>query len=95
MDELMLQNESTAPEESKESELLFIESDERKKSRSDDVMLTQGILCLVLTLAVFSLSFINEDFRDKLLLIYSERMQSETEPFLQKLIATAENWFRR
>lgn len=95
MDELMNQDENNAPAESADTELLFIESDERKKNRSDDVMLTQGIFCAVLALAVFSIGFINEDFQKELLSFYHERIHGETEPFLQKLISAAEEWFRR
>ena len=91
----MTQETTTAPEENAASEPLYITGDDRKKNRSDDVMLTQGILCVILALAVFGLKFINQEFQAELLELYEERLLAEPEQFLVKIITAAENWFRK
>ncbi|MBQ8514758.1 MAG: hypothetical protein IJ496_05115 [Ruminococcus sp.] len=76
---------------------VYVHDSERheKKHRSDDVMLTQCIFCLVLVLAVFGLSWIHAGFQEKLLTLYEQKVSAPPEPFLARLIEAAEQWLRR
>ena len=66
-----------------------------KKGRSDDVMMTQCIFCIILVLSMFALHWISSDFQKELLILYKEKVIAPAEPFLANVIETAEQWFRK
>lgn len=98
MDEIMINNmQESVPDNSAEcnAEKIYIGDEPKASGKSDDVMMTQGILCIILVLALVVLRFINGDFLDELLSIYAERTSSPPEDFLADIIISAEQWFRK
>ncbi|MGN0584420.1 MAG: hypothetical protein ACI4JD_03090 [Ruminococcus sp.] len=67
----------------------------RMKGKSDDIMLTQCILCLILALSVFLLKYINEDFQTGFISLYKQRTEASAEPFIMKITEIIEAWFKR
>ncbi len=98
MDELMINDvPESVPDNSAECsvEKIYIGEEPKASGKSDDVMMTQGILCIILVLALVVLRFINGDFLNELLSIYAERTSSPPESFLADIIRSAEQWFRK
>ncbi|MBQ8687450.1 MAG: hypothetical protein IJ512_02725 [Ruminococcus sp.] len=67
----------------------------RTKNRSDDVMMTQCIFCMILVLSIFGLHWISADFQEALLALYEEKVSAPAEPFLAHITEAAEQWFKR
>ena len=98
MDELMINGvHESIPDTPADSctEKIYIGEERKASGKSDDVMMTQGILCIILVLALVVLRFINSDFLEKLLSIYNERISSPPEGVLADMIESAEQWFRK
>ena len=98
MDEIMInETQECMPDYTAESgaERIYIAEDERASARSDDVMMTQGILCIILLLALVVLKFINSDFLSDLLAMYNEKISLPPEGVLADMIESAEQWFRK
>ena len=96
MDEIMINDmQESIPDNSAESgvEKIYIGDEPKVSGKSDDVMMTQGILCIILVLSLVVLRFINGDFLDELLSMYRERTASPPESFLAEIIETVEKWF--
>lgn len=97
--EVLKKEEAPGPEEliPVSGEDIYVRDSEHreKKHRSDDVMLTQCIFCLVLVLSVFGLSWIHAGFQEELLTLYEQKVSAPPEPFLARLIEAAEQWFHR
>lgn len=78
------------------NELIYIDKKRRGrvKGKSDDIMLTQCILCLILALSVFLLKYIDEDFQTEFLSLYKQRTEAPAEPFIMKITEIIEEWFK-
>ncbi len=63
-----------------------------EKHRSDDVMLTQCIFCIVLVLSVLGLHWVSRDFQEGLLTLYQEKISAPAEPFLARIMEAVEQW---
>lgn len=78
-------------------DMIYIdENHSRKKdSKGDDVMLTQFILCLLIVLSVFLLKFINGEFQQELLSMYSDKTNVSAEPFIADILSAVEAFFKK
>lgn len=78
-------------------DMIYIdENHSRKKdSKGDDVMLMQFILCLLIVLSVFLLKFINGEFQQELLSMYSDKINAPAEPFIADILKAAEAFFKK
>ncbi len=85
------------PPENSAAEPLYIDRRERRRTstRSDDIMMTQCIFCLILALSVFALHWVSPPFQTQLLALYKQQTALPPPPFLQDIITSAEAWFRR
>lgn len=78
-------------------DMIYIDENHARKKdgKSDDVMLTQCILCLILVLSVFLLRFISEEFQKELLAMYSDKTNAPAEPFIADILEAIEAWFKK
>ncbi len=98
MDELIISPEQrNAPVTSDEpnSEPLYITYNDEPQTRrkSDDTLLTQCILTIVLIAVVLILKFTKPEFAEMLFAEYKERTSAPPEELVKTVIETVSGWF--
>ncbi|MBQ8823746.1 MAG: hypothetical protein IJZ64_00770 [Ruminococcus sp.] len=82
-------------EKNTEQEGVFVTTTKIKKQKSDDVFMTQCILCVVLVFSIFVIHWIDSDFQEKILSIYNTHLHAPAENVIMEFVEKIESWFKK
>lgn len=78
-----------------EQESVFVTTTKIKKQKSDEVFMTQCILCVLLVFSIFVIHWINSDFQEKILSIYNTHLHAPAENTIMEFVEKIESWFKK
>lgn len=99
MDELIIpaqQENAPATVNEPSAEPLYITYNDEPKTRrkSDDTLLTQCILTIILIALVIVLKYTKPEFAETLLSEYKERTSAPPEAFIKTIVEAVSGWFK-